>query len=65
MQDLNIVKTLVEFERHVEGLAHSIPETKANDIHMRLQRYIIGVPEHISQLLWKVSHTVVCYYDHH
>ena len=37
MQLLNIAKTLTECECHVEGLTHSVGDTRVNDIPMLLQ----------------------------
>lgn len=64
MQDLNISETLAEFECHVEGLIHSVLETRVNEIPVHFQRYTFDMPNRISQLLCKVAHVIVCYHHH-
>ena len=41
MRDLNIAETLIEFERHVEGLIHGVSEIRVNEIPMHLEWYTI------------------------
>ena len=58
-------ETLAEFKNHLERLTANIPETSIDDIPLRLQRYVIGIPRPFRRFLYRVAHTVVSYRDHH
>jgi hypothetical protein len=58
-------ETLAELENHLERLTADIPETSIDDIPLRLQRYVIGVPGPFRRFLCRVARAVVSYRDHH
>ena len=58
-------ETLVELEHDIERLTADIPETTLDDIPVRLQRYVVGVPGPFRRFLLRVARTVVSYRDHH
>ena len=58
-------ETLAEMESHLERLTGDMPETSIDDIPLRLQRYVIGVPGPFRRFLCKVARAVVSYRDHH
>ena len=58
-------ETLAELESHLERLTADIPETSIDDIPLRLQRYVIGVPGPFRSFLCRVARAVVSYRDHH
>jgi len=58
-------ETLAELESHLERLTAYIPETTIDDIPIRLQRYVVGVPGPFRRFLCRVARTVVSYRDHH
>ena len=59
------IETLAELENHLECLTADILETSIDDIPLRLQRYVIGVPGPFRRFLCRVARTVVSYRDHH
>ena len=56
---------LLDLEHHLECLTLDIPETDIDDIPLRLQRYVIGVPGPFRRFLCRVARAVVSYHDHH
>ena len=56
---------LTDLEHHLEHLTLDIPKTDIDDIPLRLQRYVIGVPGPFMRFLCKVARVVVSYRDHH
>ena len=58
-------KTLVELENDLERLTADIPETTIDDIPIRFQRYVVGVPRPFRRFLCRVARVVVSYRDHH
>ena len=54
-----------DLEHHLECLSLDIPETSIDDIPLRLQRYVIGVPGPFRRFLCRVARPVVSYRDHH
>ena len=58
-------ETLAELENHLERLTVDIPETSIDDIPLRLQNYVIGVPGPFKGFPCRVARTVVSYRDHH
>ena len=48
-------ETLAELESHLERLTVDIPETSIDDIPLRLQRYVIWVPEPFRRFLCRVA----------
>ena len=59
------VEILTDLEHHLEHLTLDIPETSIDDIPLRLQRYVIGVPGPFRRFLCRVARAVVSYRDHH
>ena len=59
------VEILTDLEHHLEHLNLDIPETSIDDIPLRLQRYVIGVPGPFRRFLYRVVREVVSYRDHH
>jgi hypothetical protein len=55
---------LTDLEHHLERLTLDIPETDIDDIPLRLQRYVIGVPGPFRRFLCRVARAVVSYRDH-
>ena len=58
-------KTLDELEQDLERLTADIPETTIDDIPIRLQRYVVGVPGPFRRFLCRVARAVVSYREHH
>ena len=58
-------ETLAELEHDLERLTADIPETSLDDVPIRLQRYVVGVPGPFRRFLCKVARAVVSYRDHH
>ena len=58
-------ETLDELESDLERLTTDIPETTIDDIPIRLQRYVVGVPGPFRRFLCRVACAVVSYRDHH
>jgi len=58
-------ETLAELEHDLERLTTDIPETSLDDIPIRLQCYVVGVPGPFRRFLCRVARTVVSYRDHH
>ncbi len=58
-------ETLAELEHDLERLTADIPETSLDDIPIRLQRYVVGVPGPFRRFLFCVARAVVSYRDHH
>ena len=56
---------LNDLEDHLEHLSRDIPETDIDDIPLRLQRYVIGVPVPFRRFLLRIARAVVFYQDHH
>ena len=56
---------LTDLEHQLERLTLDIPETSIDDIPLRLQRYVIGVPGPFRRFLCRVARAVVSYRDHH
>ena len=56
---------LTDLEHHLERLTLDIPETSIDEIPLRLQRYVIGVPGPFRRFLCRVARAVVSYRDHH
>ena len=56
---------LTDLEHHLERLTLDIPETSIDEIPLRLQRYVIGVPGHFRRFLCRVARAVASYRDHH
>ena len=56
---------LTDLEHHLEHLTLDIPEMSIDDIPLRLQRYVIGVPGPFRRFLCRVAQAVVSYRDHH
>ena len=44
LQDLDLAKTSVELQDHIEGLTLGIPDFWIEELPMRLQCHTIGVP---------------------
>ena len=59
------VDIMSDLEHHLEHLTLDIPETDIDDIPLRLQRYVIGVPRPFRRFLCRVAREVVSYRDHH
>jgi len=64
LQDAS-AETLAELEHDLERLTADIPETSLDDIPIRLQRYVVGVPGPFRRFLLRVARAVVSYRDHH
>ena len=58
-------ETLAELEHDLERLTADIPETSLDDVPIRLQRYVVGVPGPFRRFLCRVARAVVSYRDHH
>ena len=58
-------EVLSDLEHHLERLTLDIPETDIDDIPLRLQRYVIGVPGPFRRFLCRVAWAVVSYRDQH
>jgi len=58
-------ETLAELEHDLERLTADIPETSLDDVPIRLQRYVVGVPGPFRRFLLRVARAVVSYRDHH
>ena len=58
-------ETLAELEHDLERLTVDIPETSLDDVPIRLQRYVVGVPGPFRRFLLRVVRAVVSYRDHH
>ena len=58
-------ETLVELEHDLECLTVDISETTIDDIPIRLQRFVVGVPGPFRRFLCRVARAVVSYRDHH
>ena len=58
-------ETLAVLESDLERLTADIPETTIDDIPIRLQRYVVGVPGPFRRFLCRVARAVVPYRDHH
>ena len=58
-------ETLAELEHDLERLTADIPETSLDDVPIRLQRYVVGVPGSFRRFLLRVARAVVSYRDHH
>ena len=58
-------ETLAELEHDLERLTADIPETSLDDVPIRLQRYVVGVPGPFRRFLCRVACAVVSYRDHH
>ena len=56
---------LSDLEHHLERLTLDILEMDIDEIPLRLQRYVIGVPGPFRRLLCRVARAVVSYHDHH
>ena len=56
---------LSDLEHHLERLTLDIPEMDIDEIPLRLQRYVIGVPGPFRRFLCRVARAVVSYHDHH
>ena len=56
---------LTDLEHHLECLTLDIPEIDIDEIPLRLQRYMIGVPGPFRRFLCRVARVVVSYRDHH
>ena len=56
---------LTNLEHHLECLTLDILETDINDIPLRLQRYVIGVPRPFRRFMCRVARVVVSYRDYH
>ena len=56
---------LTDLEHHLERLTLNIPEASIDDIPLRLQRYVIGVPGPFRRFLCRVARVVVSSRDHH
>jgi len=51
LQDLDLTKTLIELQDHIEGLTLGILDIRIEELPMRLQCHTIGVPSHWMRLL--------------
>ena len=58
-------ETLAELEHDLERLTADIPETTIDDIPIRIQRFVVGVPGLFRRFLCRVARAVVSYRDHH
>ena len=58
-------ETLAELEHDLERLTADIPETSLDDVPIRLQRYVVGVPGPFRRFLLRVACAVVSHRDHH
>ena len=58
-------ETLAELEHDLERLTADIPETSLDDVPIRLQRYVVGVPGPFRRFLCRVARAIVSYRDHH
>ena len=58
-------ETLAELEHDLERLTADIPETTLDDVPIKLQRYVVGVPGPFRRFLLRVARAVVSYRDHH
>ena len=54
-----------ELEENLERLTLDIPDADIDDLPMRYQRSIVGVPGRFSRLLRRVAQAVMCYHEHH
>jgi hypothetical protein len=52
-------ETFAELEQDLESLTIDIPETTIDDVPIRLQRYVVGVPGPFRRFLCRVAHVVV------
>lgn len=46
LRDLDLVETLAELQKHIEGLTLGIPDIQIEELPMQLQRHTISVPGH-------------------
>ena len=60
-----VAETLAELEHNLERLTADIPEASLDDVPIRLQRYVVGVPGPFRRFLCRVARAVVSYRDHH
>ena len=54
-----------ELEENLESLNLDIPDASIDDLPLRYQRPIAGVPGHFSRLIRRVAQAVTCYHEHH
>ena len=54
-----------ELEENLERLTLDIPDAAIDDLLMRYQRSIAGVPGRFSRLLRRVARVVMCYHQHY
>ena len=54
-----------ELKENLERLTLDIPDASIDDIPLRYQRPIAGVPGWFSRLLSRVAREVMCYHEHH
>ena len=54
-----------ELEENLERLTLDIPDADIDDLPMRYQRSIVGVPGRFSRLLHRVARVVMRYHEHH
>ena len=54
-----------ELEENLERLTLEILDASIDDLPMRYQRPIVGVPGQFSRLLCRVTRAMMCYHKHH
>ena len=54
-----------ELEENLERLTLDIPDASIDDLPLRYQRPIAGVPGHFSKLLHRVARVMMCYHEYH
>ena len=65
LQDLDMAETLAEIQQHIEGLTLGILDFQIEELPMRLQCHIIGVPNRWIRLLHRIARSITCYHEHH
>lgn len=55
LQDLDLVKTLIGLQDHIERLTLGISDIRIEELLMRLQCHTIGVPNHWARLLCMIE----------
>ena len=54
-----------ELEENLERLTLDIPDDSIDDLPLRYQRPIAGVPGPFCRLIRRVARAVMCYHEHH
>ena len=65
LEDIDMVETLNELLKHIEGFTFEILDFWIEELPMRLQHHTIGVPNCWMQLLCRIAISIACYHEHH